>query len=578
MATNNTTTSKKRKQQQTQAIARVIFMAGILVCVNMLAAYFHYGLDLTQEKRFTLSKPTKKLLHNMKEVAVIDVYLQGKFPAGFQRLKESTREQLQYFKEYAGGSIVYHFTDPFEGKNEQEKEQLRQQLAQKGVVGVNLKVKGGDEGYSQQVIYPFAMVKYMGKEKAVPLLENHAEMTPYENLNLSESLLEYKLASAINELAQAKRPSIAYLVGNGEPMNVNKLDLFRTVSENYNLDTFDLAKYYVPIAYDAIIISNPTLPFSDKDKYKLDQYVMHGGHILWAINNLYTPMDSLARTGQFITMDYGLNLDDILFKYGARINNDLVEDYECVDMPLVTNGSGANAQMEYYKFIYFPVLMPGGGHPIVNNMGGILSKFPNSIDTVANPSIKKTILLTSSKYSRVAASPVRVSLGMIRYPVQPEMFNKPYQPVAVLMEGKFHSVFQNRLAPSFKALLSEDIKQPYKEVCDTDNSMIVVADGNIFSNDYSASNGPMEMGFYKYSNGIFANKSFLLNCLEYLTDHSGLIEARSKTVTLRLLDASRVKKEKTRWQIINIGLPIVLVLIFASAYLFFRKRRYEAAA
>ncbi len=578
MATN---TAQKRKSQQRQAILRLVLMLAILVCVNMLASRFHYGLDLTKEKRFTLSPATKKLLRNMKDVAVIDVYLEGKnFPAGFQRLKEAARERLQSFREYAGTKIVFRFIDPVEGKNQDEKIAIYQQMAEQGMTPINLQVKGDEEDYSERYVLPWALVQYNGKAMPVRLLENNATMSSWDNLNYSEALLEYKFANAINKLTLPEKPQIAYIMGNGESLGINTYDLLSTLPAQYMLDTLDLVNsLYIPRYYKAIIINKPTQAFDDKEKFKIDQYVMHGGKVLWALDMLYTPMDSLRISQQFVTTDYGLNLDDQLFKYGVRVNPDLIEDVQqCLPLPIMVDAGTGKPQMQLRPWIYFPLFIPSSSHPIVKNMDAVMGMFANSIDTVANPEIKKTILLESSKYSRTTTSPARVSLSMLKYPPNPEMFNNPYKPVAVLLEGRFKSVFENRLHPYFLHLLRDSLKMAFKPVADSAGAMIVISDGDMLENDFSQTMGPMEMGYWQYTKDRFANKAFVLNCLEYLTDDAGLLEARSKDLKLRLLDTARVKKEKATWQALNIGLPILLVLIFGSCYLFFRKRRYEKRA
>ena len=438
----------------------------------------------------------------------------------------------------------------------------------------------GDEGdYSEKIVFPYALVNYKGKSAPVQLIENRSDANRIEALNYAESLLEYKFAGAISRLNRNVPYNIAYIMGHGEALGYQTWSMLRTLERQYKLDTFDMtASTHIPNYYDAVIINKPTDTFSDKEKFKIDQYVMNGGHIIWCVDMLRTYMDSLQRNSQFITTDYSLNLEDILFRYGVRINSDFIEDVQCEVMPMIsgTNSSG-QPTFEYPPFIYLPFFTPSSKHPIVNNMDAVLGVFANSIDTIANPEIKKTILLASSKYSRTTPSPVRVNLSMMLHPPRPEDMNKPYQPVAVLMEGKFRSIFQNRLPASTMHML-DSIGQRYKYACDSPTSMIVISDGDIFVNNVSPSTGPMDMGFWKYSKTMYANKNFMLNCLEYLTDHSGLLEARSKDHRLRLLDEGRVKAERKKWQAVNIGIPIALVLVFASCYLFFRKRRYEKAA
>jgi gliding-associated putative ABC transporter substrate-binding component GldG len=581
MATNSST---KRKRQQRQAIFRILLLLGILACVNMIAARIHYGFDLTEEKRFTLSPSTKKLLRKMNDVAVIDVYLKGKFPAGFQRLAEATREKLQNFREIGGKNIVFRFSDPFEGRSEAEKGPIFDQMAKKGINGVNLQVQGGaDDGYSEKIIFPYALVSYRGREIPVQLLDNnHPGMSPMEVLNYSESILEYKFASALNVLSQPDKPKIAYITGHGENLGPTTSDMLNTLRFLYHLDTLDLSttiKIKGPGLglYEAIIINKPKETFSDKDKFKIDQYIMRGGHVLWLIDPLNASMDSLNNSNaqMFMTQDLNLNLDDMLFKYGVRVNPNLIEDMTCNPIAVVVGMLGDKPQQQLRNWLFFPVLVPESKHPIVHNLDAVMTVFASSLDTIANPDIRKTVLLASSKYSRTVPNPARVSLSMLSFQPRSDMFNDPNKPVAVLLEGKFKSVFNNRLQPEFLSILKDSLHMPFLKECDTPTSMIVIGDGDMFENDYSQTKGTMEMGYWRFTDTRFANKIFMLNCMEYLTDKSGLLESRSKDVKLRLLDGSRIKKERKTWQLVNIAIPIGVILIFASCYIFFRKRRYE---
>lgn len=573
-------TSKKRKKQQSQAMIRLIMLAFILVFVNILAARFHGSIDLTREKRFTLSDATKKMLQDSKEPIVVDVFLTGELPAGFQKLREATREKLQAFKNYAGSNLSYRFRDPFENADELAKKKIMEDLYKEGVEPVELNVKD-KQNSSQQIIYPYAMVHYNGKENAVRLLDNHFGMSPLQVLNYSESLLEYKLASAIHKLQSKGKKKLAYLLGNGEPLGAQTYDMLTTLAQLYKIDTIDIHdNFKISERYDAIIINKPTLTFEDKDKFKIDQYIMRGGKVLWAIDPLNTPIDSLQTTGQFITTDYGLKLDDQLFKYGVRVNYDLIEDAtQCNPVPLITGTlTNGQPQIELRPWTFLPIFIPTSKHPIVNNMDAIMGRFASSIDTIEKTGNAKTILLESSQYSRSDPSPVRVSLNMIRYTPDRKFFNKPYRPAAVLIEGSFNSVFKDRMAPDFLQILKDSIKYEFKTVTDSANKMIVISDGDIFTNDFSQTSGVEEMGYWRYTKNLFANKSFLLNCVEYLTDPNSMLEARSKDLKLRLLDAQRIETEKTKWQVINILVPVGLILIFASGYLFFRKRKYERKA
>jgi gliding-associated putative ABC transporter substrate-binding component GldG len=570
------TTSGKRKAQQRQAGFRLLILVGILVLVNVLASRFHYGLDLTKEKRFTLSPSSKKLLRNMDDVAIIDVYLEGRdFPPGFQRLRDAVRERLQALKEYGGTHIMYRFTDPFAGKSDKEIGEVYQNFASKGMSAINVR-QNTDERTSSQLVVPYLLVQYKEKTMPVNVLEPHLGMTPQEQLNYSESMLEYKIVSAINQINKPDKPRLAYITGNGEALGWATFDILHTLKNYYHVDTININDgTKISSVYSAAIVCKPGQAFDDKQKFKLDQYVMNGGKMLWLLDGTFATMDSFKNSEQFIAPEHNVNLGDMLFKYGVRVNADLIEDAQQSGSIYVQermmNGQPNTVLRGWY---YFPVFIPTSRHPIVNNMDAILGKFVSTIDTIGTPDIRKTILLESSQYSRPTMAPARVSLSILRYPPKPELFNKPFKPAAVLLEGKFQSAFADRIPADFRHFL-DSIGQPFRPVAAQESKMIVIADGDMMLNEVSESRGPQELGYSLMERLRYANKSFILNCLEYLTDTSGILESRSKDVRLRLLDGGRVKNERTKWQAINIILPIALVLVFASAYLFFRKRRYE---
>jgi gliding-associated putative ABC transporter substrate-binding component GldG len=561
-----------------QNTIRFAFLLAGLLLLNMLSSRFHYRIDLTAEKRFSVSEPTRQLLRQLKDDIVIEVYLTGKLPAGFQQLSEGTREVLNEFKEYGGSKIRFSFINPLEGKNEQEKEAVFKSLNEKGIQPVNLKIQQDeDDGYSEKIIFPAASVSGLQKQEAVSLLENHIAMSPDEKLNLSQSLLEYKLAGAIKQILIPGKRQIAFMQGSGEMIGLNTLDMLTTLSKYYDIDTLDINQNIeIGKNYRAVIFCKPSQPFDEKNKFKIDQYVMHGGKVLWLIDQLKLDIDSLKTQDATLAIDYNLNLDDLLFRYGARINSDLIEDYMYANpIPISVGNINGQPDMRQFPWLYFPFSIPDSKHPIVNNMDAVMFSNASSIDTVANPEVRKTILLHSSNRSRRSPSPVRISLSSIKYKPQAAMFRERHIPMAVLLEGKFLSSYTNRIDPNFLAIYQDSLHKTFLPACEKDNSMIVVSDADVFLNDFSERRGPMECGYYKYTDQLFANKTFMLNCLEYLTDDFGLLVARNKTLQLRLLDRVRIKKERLQWQMLNVGLPIGLVLIFASAYFFFRKKKYE---
>lgn len=569
---------KQNNTLKNKILTRFALVVGILLLLNIVSTRLHKRLDVTAEQRFSLSEPTKKMLKELKEDVVIEVYLKGSLPAGFERLREGTLDVLQEFKEYGGSKIKFSFINPIEGKNDAEKQAIYQTLSAKGINPVNLKIqRDEDDGYSEKIIFPSANVAYNQKETSISLLESHMSMSPDEKLNYAQSLLEYKFASAIKQLILPGKKKVAYVVGDGEMIGVNTIDMLSTLEKYYDVDTLDLNQNIeISKVYAAAIICKPNLTFDERNKFKLDQYIMQGGHVLWLLDQLRMELDSLKTSDATMAVDYNLNLDDMLFKYGVRINPDLIEDYmQSNPIPVTVGQVGDQPDIRKLPWMYFPFIIPTSKHPIVNNMDAIMFSNVSSLDTVANPEIKKIILLTTSERSRRVPSPVRISLSSLKFKPQPEMFKEKNIPMAVLLEGKFSSVFANRVDPNFLKVYTDSLKKDYAIECAQPNKMIVVSDGDVFLNDFSQNRGPMECGYYKITEQFFANKIFILNCMEYLTDDFGLLEARNKTLQLRLMDGVRIKEEKLLWQIVNIGLPIGVVLFFASGYFFFRRKKYE---
>lgn len=555
----------------------ILLLAG-LVLLNFLAAQFHYRIDLTSEKRYTLSEPTKALLENLNEPVTITVFLDGDMPAGFRQLSNASRELLEEFKELAGSKLFIRFQRPGEGMEAEAKTAFVHYLEDSlGLKPTNVKVTAAaGEAQEERLLYAGALVTAENGELAVDLLEGQNFAAGYEALNNAEALLEYKFAHAIQKLTRDNIPVIGYLTGNGQPLTFNVYDLIeRTLRPNYAfgfvpIDSFPL----LPSEFDALLMVKPTQPFTDRQKLKLDQYIMNGGKLIWLIDNLYAEMDSLMRTkSDFVAFDRGLNLEDLLFRYGARINRDLVQDLRSDKIPLVVGNFGNEPQMELVPWPYFPLLSPGPAHPISNNLDHILSVFPNSVDTIEVAGIRKTILLTSSANARSLSTPAIVSLNSVQTEEDLNSFNQPAIPVAVLLEGAFTSLYSNRISRDYADSLANLYRQPFKAVS-PENKMIIIADADIVSNVFTQQEGPLTMGYNQFTGVQYANKEFLLNSIEYLVNPSGILQARSKELTLRLLDQKKLETEKLQWQLVNIGIPVLLVIIFGSVFQFLRKRRY----
>lgn len=546
-----------------------------LVLINWLASLYHTRIDFTNEKRFTLSAPTKKILKNLDEVVTVDVFLKGEFPSGFKKLANSSNEILNEFKEIAGSKLQYNFISPDE---EMPGTLIKwgDTLSALGLYPINLKsqLKGGEQ---QQLLYPVALVRYKEKVMPVELYNGASKAITFSEINSAEAMMEFKFADAINKLSQVEKPMIAYSIGNGEPVDIRSYDLANNVLlKDYNLKTINLnTQPVIPDTFKLLIIVKPTLKFSAAEKLKIDQFVMRGGKLMLFQDKLEAELDSLkSMTNQVVAYDRNLELDDLLFKYGVRINPDLVMDLQCDFLPFVVNGS---EQMDFLHWNYFPLFESKSNHQINKNIGLVAGKFVNSIDTVEAEGIKKTVLLSSSPNSRLMATPALISGTENVNTPEDEKFKKANIPVAVLLEGKFQSLYNNRVSQAMNDSLAA-YGNTYQSQCITDNKVIVVADGDMVLNGVTK-NEPLPMGMNSYTYGTqyqyqFANKDFLQNCLDYLLNPSGLSEAKAKDYTLRLLDTKKLEAQKTTWQLINIAAPVLLVCLFAVVYQWRRKRKY----
>ena len=552
-----------------------IVVIAVIVAVNFFASIFHKRIDLTNEKRFTISSPVKKILGHMDDVAEVTIFLKGDLPAGFKNLSTSAEELLQEFKEYSNGKISYKLISPDE-QMPGTTTTYADTLTSLGIVPINLKVqlKAGEQS---QYVYPAALVQYKNKILPVNLYSGTQTVITPPELNSSEALLEYKFADAIYKLTENRKPMVAYSVGNGEPTGDNVVDLVENVlRKNYSLFTFNIAKEpVIPDTFKLLMIVKPTAPFTEDEKFKIDQYVMRGGKVIWFIDRLEAEMDSLQIKNQVIAYDRNLNLEDLLFKYGVRINPDLIMDLQSDFLPFIVNGQ---KQADFLHWNYFPLFESKQNSLVNKNVGLVAGRFVNSIDTVNAPGIKKTILLSSSANSRTIETPALISGEENRNAPEDDAFKKKDIPAGVLLEGKFTSLYKNRVSQQEMDSLQQ-FGTPFLTECINDNKMIVVADGDIVLNGTQERN-PLPMGVNSYTVGTqyeyqFANKAFVENCLEYLVNTANLSEARAKDYTLRLLDPKLIAEQKTKWQMINLALPVALIIIFGILYQWWRRKKYS---
>lgn len=556
----------------------------ILVAVNWLASLYHTSIDFTNEKRFTLSNSTKNVLRNLDSTVDITVFLTGDIKSEFKKLSNSTAELLANFKNYGGNHIQYRFEIPGEGLDDSAKAQVFESLINMGLRPTNQKVQVREgEGKDQRQIFPGAVVRYGDRSFPIDLLQGQVQKNTFNSddildkssLNSAEALLEYKFANAIQKLTQKETPVVAYAYGNGEPpygfLPVN--DVFRTLGENFIVDTVNIrSQPFIPQEYNAVVIVKPLIAFNDDDKFKLDQYVMNGGRLLFFIDALFAERDSL-QNGDQIAYSRDLNLGDLLFRYGARINNDLVADKHSDKIPVIVGNVGGQDQKQWLPWPFFPLVQPGSDHPIVKNQADILAQFANSIDTVEARGIRKTILLSTSANSYSLQTPAKIDLNSLQTEEDISKYNRKNIPIGVLLEGKFTSLFANRAGQDqLDTLKAYNI--PFLREGRDNGKIIVVSDADIVVNQVSEVVGPLPMGMNKESRIQYANKDFFLTCTEFLANTHNILDAKGKDYTLRLLDMQKVTADRTMWQVINIALPILLVCVFAAFYQWRRKKKY----
>jgi ABC-2 type transport system permease protein len=566
-------TKVKRKNTKKQNITGLTLSLLIIIFVNVIGSFVYTRFDLTSEKRYTLSEATKKLVKNLDDIVYFKIYLEGDFPAGFRRLRNETAEMLNQFRAYSD-NIEYEFINPSEGTDKKAIKNLYQQLVEKGLQPTNLQVKNDKGGTSQQIIFPGAIVSYKERELPLQLLNAQIGIAPEAVLNNSIQSLEYNIASTIKKLAVLDKPKIAFLEGQGELDKYETGSIASSLAEYYSVERVTINQRLKSLdKFKAIIIAKPDSAFNDKDKFIIDQFIMKGGKILWLIDPVSASMDSLQTNKETMGLANDINIGDMLFKYGVRLNYNLIQDLTAMPIPIKTGNLGSQAQLDYLPWYFFPLIMPTISNPIVNNLNAIKFEFASSIDTVGSKDIKKTVLLSTSKYARTLRTPVLISLDIMEKEPETKLFNKPELPVAILLEGKFSSVFNKRIPEE----IANDKEIGFRSES-VANRMIVISDGDVIKNQLQTYNGslyPLPLGYDKYTRETLGNKDFIMNCVDYLCDETGLISVRSREIKLRLLDKTKYSSNKVFWQVLNTGLPVLLIFIFGILQAILRKRKYR---
>ncbi|MGM5470275.1 gliding motility-associated ABC transporter substrate-binding protein GldG [Flavobacteriaceae bacterium LMO-SS05] len=539
----------------------------VLILVNVLGSHVYKRFDLTQDQRYTLSKAALHTLDSVDSPLIIDVFLEGEFPPEFRRLKTETQQLLEEFALYSD-QVKINFINPIE--DDASRDNNIQMLSKRGLQPYQVTIKESGKS-SQELIFPWALASYHDQTVKISLLKNKIGATEQELVSNSIQHLEYAFAEGFKKLTTEKRKKIAILKGNGQLDDIYIADFLKTIREHYSIAPFTLdsvasnpQKVLNQLKnFNLIISAKPTQAFTEQEKLVLDQYTMSGGKSLWLTEAIVMDKDSLLNdSGRAVAIMKDLNLNDFFFKYGVRINPVIVNDMYSAPITLAI-GEGSNAQFQPIQWPYSPLAASNPNHPITNNLNLIKFDFASQMDTLKN-GVEKTILLRSSPLSKLEGVPVEISLDRVTQDPNPETFNKGPQTLAVLLEGEFTSVYNNRIKP-FK--LSEE----------KDNSvatkMIVIADGDVIKNDV-VRNQPQQLGFDRWTGQSFGNKEFLENAVNYLLDDDGLINIRTKDVAIAFLDSQIVSKQQTKWQFVNIVLPLLILGLFGLAFNYNRKRKY----
>jgi gliding-associated putative ABC transporter substrate-binding component GldG len=550
----------------------LIVVAGIIL-VSIISSFLRFRYDLTEDKRFTLSRPTRQVLSQLKNDIYIQVYLEGEIPIPLKRLKRSVGEMLDEFRIASGRKIDYEFKNPSGGKDARQREAQYQTLEKKGLNPIRLETGDSEGGSSQKIIFPGMIVNYNGIEVPVNFLENNQSIPYEQNLLHSVEGLEYEMIQTIATLSSDTVNKVAFIEGHGEIPEIETADITMNLARFFTIDRGVIGgKPGILDKYVAVVIAGPEKVFNESDKLVLDQYIMNGGKVMWLIDEVAVNSDSL-RFGTTVGLYRPLNIEDQLFRYGARINPAIVQDIECVPIRLMVMSGGTRQQVVSAPWVYNPLLKPAANHPITRNLNRVEGEFVNYIDTVGlDPAIRKKILLSTSEYSRTITPPVMISLKEAEMTPVEKDFNKQNLPVAVLLEGVFTSAFKNRMVSNLTDDKNLRIRTESKET-----RMIVIADADIIRNEVKRSGlneTPLPLGQDKYTGQVYGNRDFLINCLNWLVDKNGIMELRSRELKLRLLNHKIIKADKFKWQLINIAGPVIIVIIGGFLYSYFRRKKY----
>ena len=564
------------KNLKKQNIIQLIVALIVILLINYIASNAFFRLDLTADKRYTLSDATEEILDSLDDIVYVEIYLDGEMPIGFQRMQKSIKELLDEFRVIAGNNIHYRFVNPSESENQSKRNAIYQDLYDRGVIPTNVKDRDEEGGLEEKILFPGAIITYKERETPINLLVNNSGYSAEANLNNSIQALEYEFIDAIRKITAKNRKRIAFIEGQGELDEYQTGDITRELNEYYEIDRVTIKDYiHILDSYEAVIVAGPTEAYTEKSKFILDQYIMNGGKVLWFIESVMVSMDSLSTGNITFALINDANLRDQLFKYGVRVNPNVIEDIQCAVIPVNTALSGNQPKFSPAPWLYFPLINAPSNHSITKNLNLIKSEFPSTIDVLGIKSEnKKQVLLSSSGKSKVTNAPILVSLNQVKEQVDPRVFNQANLPVAVLLEGEFESVFKNR--PVDKYIKDQELNFKDKSL---ETKMIVVSDADIIRNEIRRRPDGVfisPLGYDRYTQQTFGNKDFVMNAVHYLVEQKGILDIRAREFKLRVLDKSKLATEKAKWKFINTVFPITIILVFGIFINYLRRRKYAS--
>lgn len=544
--------------------------AVVLACI--LVGFFNFRIDLTGDKRYTLSNQTKSLLRDMDDVVLIRVYLEGDMPVTMRKLQRSVSDMLDDMRSYAKGNLQFEFIDPSQSRGHRSKETIHRELFSMGLQPFIIQENNSKGGVTQMELFPGAIVSLGEKQYAVNFLQTNQAISTEENINNATQSLEYSLINAVDVVTRKEYKKVAFIEGHDELNASQVADITRELMQYYRVNRLTLnGEVDVLNDYDVAVVAKPRKTWSEADKLVMDQFIMRGGKVAWFIDAVNVHEDSLANGSLTFGLVNEHGLDDMLFQYGVRLNANVVQDLQCARIPVNVSPVGMPPRFSPLPWTYYPLLTASGEAPITRNINPVKAEFPGSVDTLNVRNVQKQLLLTSSQHALVKSAPFSVSLEQVTENINPRTYNQKFIPVAVLLSGEFTSIFQNRPLRRYNNGKTFDFI-PQSAI---PTQQVVVADGDIIRNDVLANGNAFPLGYDRFTKQIlYGNKDFVRNIISYLTDDSGLMELRNRVVTLRLLDRVRVVRQRTMWIVINTVAPLALLAVGGLTFIYLRKRKY----